>query len=355
MTAAPRHARRALLVLLLGALALTLLVISPFWKGLFVAAVLTAAFRRWMEWLTRRLGGRRLIAAALLVVLAVLAVVLPVAGVATVLVREALSGIAWVRGVLESEGVAGLLGRLPGPVEDAVRRILEGFPEPQQQLQRLAGARTAQAAGALASLLSATTGAAFQTVMMLIALFFFLTDGDRLLDWLDRHVPLPRGRFRELAHEFRRTSVSVLWATIATSGIQAATGTVGYLVAGAPNVAFLALGTFVVSLIPGIGGAAIVVAVGLLMVASGHLLAGLFLVVWGLAVVSLVDNVARPYLLKGGMELHGGVVFFSLLGGIAVFGGIGLILGPLSFTFLLSVLSMYEREYGTADGAPEPS
>ena len=89
-----------------------------------------------------------------------------------------------------------------------------------------------------------------------------------------------------------------------------------------------------------------VVAVGLVLLATGHMLAGIFLLVWGIAVVSLVDNVARPYLLKGGMELHGGVVFFALLGGLAVFGGIGLVLGPLIVTFLLAVLKMYEREYG---------
>ena len=191
--------------------------------------------------------------------------------------------------------------------------------------------------------------------MMLIALFFFLTDGERLLDWLDRRVPLPRGGFRTLVEEFRRTSVSVLWATLATAGIQAATGTVGYVIVRAPNVVFLSIGTFLVALIPGIGGAAVVVTVGLLMAASGHLLAGLFLVAWGTVVVSLVDNVARPYLLKGGMELHGGIVFFALLGGLAVFGGIGLILGPLSVTFFLAVLSMYQREFEPADGDPEPS
>ena len=53
------------------------------------------------------------------------------------------------------------------------------------------------------------------------------------------------------------------------------------------------------------------------------------------------------------MELHGGVVFFALLGGLAVFGGIGLVLGPLIVTFLLAVLKMYEREYGRGV-APEP-
>jgi predicted PurR-regulated permease PerM len=63
-------------------------------------------------------------------------------------------------------------------------------------------------------------------------------------------------------------------------------------------------------------------------------------------VVSLSDNVARPYLLKGGMELHGGLVFFALLGGLAVFGGVGLIVGPLILTFLVTAMKLYRREFG---------
>jgi predicted PurR-regulated permease PerM len=350
----PIHARRLLVALLLAALALAAVVLSPFWKAFFLAAVLASTFGPWMEWTSRRLSGRRQIAAALLVVLVVLAVLLPLAGLGAILVREVLAGVAWLRDVLASEGVAGLLARLPGPVEVVVHKILDAIPQPLDQLQKLAGARGGQAAGALVSALTATGGALFQTAMMLIAFFFFLTDGRRLIEWLDGHVPLRPGTFRRLVDEFRRTTVSVLWATLATAGIQTATATVGYLIARAPNVLFLAVGTFIVALIPAVGGAVMVVAVGLLMLASGQPLAGSFLIVWGVVVVSLIDNVARPYLLKGGMELHGGIIFFALLGGLSVFGAIGLILGPLSIAFLMSVLSMYEREYGLPEDEQDP-
>jgi predicted PurR-regulated permease PerM len=76
--------------------------------------------------------------------------------------------------------------------------------------------------------------------------------------------------------------------------------------------------------------------------------------------VGLIDNLARPFLLKGGMALHGGIVFFSLLGGLAVFGGVGLVVGPLVVTFLVTVLNMYQREFALeardeeGAGAPTP-
>jgi predicted PurR-regulated permease PerM len=349
------HARRLIIFLLVAAFTLTLVIIKPFWVAFFLAAVVAAALRPWMEWLARVLRGRRSAAAGILTLGVLVVIIAPVAGLGAAVVAQILDGVQWLREAIASEGVIGLITRLPGPVESLARRALEALPNPQGQIQQIAGAQGGQAAKTVGNVLAATGTAVFQTVMMLIALFFFLTDGRRLIDWLDARVPLRPGQFRTLVHDFRQTSVSVLLATLATAGIQTATALVGYLIARAPNPLFLSVVTFVVALIPSIGGAIVVVATGLLLLANGHTLAGSFLALWGLVVVSLIDNVARPYLLKGGMELHGGVVFFALLGGLAVFGTVGLVIGPLSVTFLISALRLYRREYGApGEGPSEP-
>jgi predicted PurR-regulated permease PerM len=340
------HARRFIVLLLVAAAALTVLLVTPFWAALFLAAVIAAALRSWMEWLSRHLGGRRALAAGILTLGVLLAVILPFGGFGALVIGQILTGVQWFREALQSEGITGLVARLPGPIEDFARRALEALPDPQRQLQQLAGAQGGQAAAAVGGFLAATGSAVFQATMMLIALFFFLVDGHLLIGWLDARVPLRPGQFRELVDDFRRTSVSVLVATLATAGIQTATALVGYLIARAPNPVFLTFATFIVALIPAVGGAAMAVIVGLVLLATGHPVAGVFLLAWGILVVSLVDNVARPFLLKGGMELNGGVVFFPLLGGPAVFGGIGLVIGPLVVTFLLSTVKMYRREFG---------
>jgi len=99
------------------------------------------------------------------------------------------------------------------------------------------------------------TGRLRRLIFVLVALFFFLVDGRALLGWIDLRVPLRPGQFRSLVDDFRQTSVSVLVATIGTAAIQTATALVGYLIARAPNVLFLTLATFVVALIPAVGGA----------------------------------------------------------------------------------------------------
>jgi predicted PurR-regulated permease PerM len=357
------HARRLLLVLVVLAVLLSGWLVKPFWVALFLAAVLTAALRRWMEWLSRRLRGRRALAAGLLTVGVLVALVVPVAALGTVLVTEAIDGIQWIRNALQSEGVWGLLSRLPGPVEDLAHRAVAALGDPQRQLQQLAG-QGGQAAAAVGGVLAATGTFLLQATMMLVALFFFLVDGQRLVAWVDAHVPLRAGQFLSLLEEFRRTSLSVLVATAATAGIQTLAALAGYLIARAPNPVFLSVLTLVVALIPAAGATLMVLAIAVLQLVTGHVVSGIFLAIWGGVVVSLVDNVARPYLLKGGMELHGGVVFFALIGGLAVFGGVGLILGPLVATFLVTVLNMYRREFGKppdadgtedAAGAPPPA
>ncbi len=351
------HARRLLIVLVLAAVALTALIVRPFWEALFLAAAFSAALGRTMEWTALRLGGRRRFAAALVTVGVLLAAVVPLGFLGAVIVNQVIEGVQWFRQTLQSEGVSGLVQRLPGPVEHAARRLLLAIPDPQQQLQKLAGEQGGQAAAAIGGVLSATGTVVFQTAMMLIALFFFLTDGRRLVAWVDANLPLRPGQFRALMEDFRQASVSVLVATLGTAGIQTLTALVGYAIARAPNLLFLALATFICALIPAVGATVAVIVVALLLLVTGHMLAGIFLAAWGILVVAVADNVARPYLLKGEMELHGGLVFFALIGGLAAFGGIGLVLGPLVLTFLVAATRLYRREFAAehdVDAAPAP-
>jgi predicted PurR-regulated permease PerM len=87
----------------------------------------------------------------------------------------------------------------------------------------------------------------------------------------------------------------------------------------------------------------------LLLLVTGHPYFAAFLAVWGLVVVGLVDNLVKPLLIRRGMEIHGVIVFFSLIGGIATFGAIGLLIGPLLVALFLALLRMYHRDYTPGD------
>lgn|SRR5574341_641997 len=335
-------ARRVLLALTGAALLMAALLLRPFWEAALVAAVLAAVLRPAMEWLAVRMRRRRHLAAILITIGLLLAVTIPLATLATVVVAQSIQGVAWLRAALESEGASGLLSQLPAALRPVAEQLLGALPRAQEELQGLLGARGGQAAAYFGGVLAATGTAILQSAIALILFYFLLVDGTRLVDWSESSLPLPRGQLRAMLLEFRRTASAVLVATLGTAGIQTVAALVGFLIGRAPNVVFLAFVTFIFSLIPAVGGTVIVISTGVIQLALGHTASGIFLLVWGVAVVSTSDTLARPWLLRGGMALHGGIVFFSLIGGIAAFGPIGILLGPLTVTFLLAVVRMWK-------------
>ncbi len=350
--------RYVLLGLVVFSVALTVVLVSPFWTALLVAAVLAAAMRGPMTWLAARLRGRREWAAGLLVLMLIVALVIPVAALFTVIAGQAVEGVKWLREALASQGIAGMVARLPLWLEPLGRHIITSLPRLLTELERMVGSGGGQAFSVLGGILAATGGAIVRLLVALVALYFFLVDGHKLVAWLDANAPLAPGQFRELVGEFRRTAISVLVATVATAGIQAGAALIGFLLARAPGPLFLTTVTFLVALVPAVGGTVVVLAVALIQYATGHELAALFLLIWAFGVVSLVDTLARPYLLRGGLSLPIGIVFLALLGGVAAFGIIGVLLGPLVVTFLIAALRIWRRDVEERDevapGGPEP-
>jgi predicted PurR-regulated permease PerM len=338
-------------LLLAVATVLMALVLRPIGSGLFVGAVLAGVLYPAHLRLTQRLRGKPNVSAILLVLAIVILLLGPLVAFATFAVKESVEGWHFVSSTLKSEGVGGLVGRLPDGLEGLVRRLLQHLPVYEtNDLAKEVGARGAKAAAAVAATLSATGAFLFQVVMMLIALFFLLLHGDELVAWLDQLLPLAPGQTRQLLLEFRKTSFSVILSTVATAGVQSAAALIGYLIAKVPHPLFFTGVTFFVAFIPAIGAAGAGLAASLVLFVTGHDYAALFLALWSIGVVGLVDNLIKPLLIKRGMAINGAVVFFSLIGGIAAFGAVGLLLGPLVVSLFLALARMYQRDFKAASG-----
>lgn len=355
-------ARRVFVVLIVISLLLLGTVIAPFATAFFLAAVLAGALYPLERRLTRIMRGRRTLSASFIVVMVVLLLLIPIAGLAAVVVREATEGYRYLSETLRSEGVNGLVADLPDRLERQVRWLLDrlniGGEEGLRSLNEAVGeqvqAQGSSAAQAVTGAVAATGTVVVQAVFMLIALFFFLTDGKALVGWIEDVSPLKRGQAREILLEFRKVSVAVIVSSGATAGVQAVAALVGYLIARVPSAFFFATVTFFVALIPAVGAAAVCLALALLLFATGHPWAALFLAIWGVVVVGLVDNVVKPILVKRGLSMHGAIVFFALLGGLAFFGTVGLLLGPMIVSFFLALIRIYQRDYGNAPRPPVP-
>jgi predicted PurR-regulated permease PerM len=335
----PQGSRLFYMTLVVASVGLLGLMLMPFASALFLAAVLAGSLLGIHDRLERRLGGRPTLSASLLTLLLVIAIAGPLASLTAVAIAEASQGVAYLRTALQSEGLHGLAHRLPENLQGPADRLVDSLPNPRQLFDSLTETGKS-AAAAFGGVLTATGRALFMLLLTLVAFFFFLTSGRALVAWLEGVVPLAPGQFRSLMDEFRKVNRAVLISSLATAAVQAIAALIGFFLSRLPNALFFAMVTFVAALIP-IGAAmmvSIILAVTLLI--DGRTGAGIFLLIWAVLVVGTIDNFVKPLFIRGGVELHGAVVFFSLLGGLAAFGPVGIIAGPLVVAFFVAVTRM---------------
>lgn len=350
-------ARRIFIALILIALGLVVTLILPFGAAFVFATVLAGALAPLHKKLTKKFGNRPNLSASLLCVGVLLLLLLPLGGLGAFIVTEALSGVKFVTETVQGEGMTALIERLPDWLSNLARRGLGMFAtnpdDLNAQLKRQAGEHGPKVARLLSGALAATGNAVIQGTMTLIALFFLLVDGKQFVAWIEDNSPLMQGQVGELLAEFRKVSTAVLVSSVVTSGVQALAALVGYGIAGVPQPFFFALVTFFLAFVPAIGAGSVCVTAALLLLALGKTWAAVFLAGWGLIVVALVDNWVKPLLVKRDLHMHGGIVFFSLFGGMTAFGAVGLLLGPLIVTFLLALVRIYKRDFAPSDDEAE--
>jgi predicted PurR-regulated permease PerM len=344
------QAQRTFVVLIILSIILVGAIVRPFAEALFFAAVLAGTLYPVHRRLRKALGDRPNTSASIMSVAIVVALVAPIGGIAAFAVNESIDGARFIAKTVQSEGMTGLLDELPTPLHDAANQLLKRFPMKEEDLdvaiQQQASKQSGKAAAAVTGVLAATGSFMFQAAMMTIAFFFLLVDGARLVRWLEAVSPLEDGQTTELLIEFRKVTGAVLVSSLATAGVQSLAALVGYLIARVPHPLFFTTVTFFVSFVPAVGAGGTVLVAAVLLLAMGHTWMALFLAIWGVVVVGMVDNIIKPLLVKRGLHMHGAIVFFALLGGLTVFGTVGLIAGPLVVSFFLALVRMYQRDFG---------
>jgi predicted PurR-regulated permease PerM len=338
-------APRFFLLLLAGAAVLLALVLDRVAGELLLAAVLAGVLWPVQRWLAGRLGDRPNLAAGLLTIGVIVLLVGPAAGLIAVVLKDGGDGLAFLAHTAKSPAVAELIARLPEAAQRVAHETIAAMPRDLGDAMGLVGQQGEAAATAVSAAVAATGTLVFDATLTLIALFFMLVHGRDLVHWLDSVSPLRPGQTHELLAMFKQVSYAVVVATVITSAVQAAAALIGYLIARVPNPTFFTMATFFMAFIPAVGAAVVCLVCAGLLVLTGHPYLAIFLAVWGVVVVGLVDNVVRPLLIRRGMEIHGAVMFFALIGGLAAFGALGLVIGPIAISLMLALIRIYHRDY----------
>ncbi|HEY9199503.1 MAG TPA: AI-2E family transporter [Gammaproteobacteria bacterium] len=346
----------ALLVLLVGG---TVLVLRPFVASLFWAAIMAYASWPVYEAVYARLRGRPGAAAMVMTVLLLLAIVAPFALMGVSLVDSAVVLVRLLREAMERplpeppvwlETVpligAYLTAKWTALLHEDMGEVLL---QARQYLQRLPLKEWAViAAGALGR------GVVLITFSVLIC-FFFYRDGPVITAQVHAVMERLAGhRAKHLIEVTAGTISRVVNGILGTALAQSVLALIGFWIAGVPGAMLLGLLTFFLSIIP-MGPPLVWAPAAAWLFVQGHHGWAIFLVLYGVFIISSIDNIVKPYLISRGGSLPLLLVFMGVLGGVLAFGFIGVFLGPVILAVAYALLSEWVRPAAPGGGRPEHS
>jgi|JI10StandDraft_1071094.scaffolds.fasta_scaffold126822_2 predicted PurR-regulated permease PerM len=221
-----------------------------------------------------------------------------------------------------------------------IRPLVEDEQEVKEKLTKSIKESSSSTAQSVLGAVGSIPDRLLQLVLALLACFFFLVDGRKFVVFLNDKIPLDGDVRTKLYGSFKNTAISVIWATIAAAGAQAALMFFSFLLMGVPG-AFLAGGaTFILAWIPFIGSVPVWVGGAIYLYTQDQIGLVIVMIVMGMF-TGVIDNYIRPLVLKGRDELHPLLSLVAIFGGIAMFGIVGVFVGPVFAATLIALLQIW--------------
>jgi len=276
-----------------------------------------------------------------LIVATVLAAFLPFYYIASALTRD-LQNLARGRTGLEIDSVEATLFEQFGLVIDIEQQLMIGA-------RQLLDVFSSGATGFVAFALRTSLGVA----LLFFLLYYGLKDGPKFVAWARTNSPLPHGVTDYLFDKIEQTTWGVVIGHIFVAFLQGLLGGVALWAAGIPSVVFWTFVMIVLALLPLIGAFLVWGPAALYLAVIGDPVSATFLVLYGILVVSTVDNFARPLVIDKRAHLNPGLILVGVFGGVYVLGFVGLFVGPIVLGIFAAMVVTFVEEYDTlAVGEP---
>jgi len=345
LTTSGTNLRTAFVLLLVAAVtALFLAVAWPFLKPLLLGALLAGLFHPLYRWITRLLGGRQSLGAAVTLLVLLVLGLGPLSVFLGIVVQQALTvsdqAIPWLTQHLGAASTFNVnewvMQRFPA--------LAKYMPSQEQLLEQVGTA--AKTAGAFlvtfASRMTVTTASFLLNLfVMLYAMFFFFKDGHKILERIFYYLPLSDEDETSMLARFTSITRATIKGTLVIGIIQGALGGIAFRVAGIEGAALWGTIMTILSIIPGIGAPLVWAPVVIVLFVNGQYVTATLLLVWCGAVVATIDNFLRPLLVGRDAQMPDLLILIGTLGGLFLFGPMGFIVGPIICGLFLTVWDIY--------------
>ena len=328
-----------LMVLFISALFLSM--IRHFLMAILLAGIFSAMFSPLYKGLNRRLRGKRSLASLVTLAIVVVLVLLPLAGLLGIVTAQAIkvgqSITPWVQERIADPGGLSKYTDII-PYYDKIQPY-------QEQIYRKAGEMVGTVSKYLVNSLSAitmgTVNFLFMAFILLYAMFFFLMDGDKLLEKILYYLPMEEEDEKRMLDKFSSVTNATLKGTAIIGILQGGLAGFAFFLVGIPSAVFWGTLMTVLSIIPSIGSFLVWGPAALILAVGGHYGKAVFLVLFCGLVVGSLDNFLRPRLVGKDTQMHELLILFGTLGGIAMFGVVGFIVGPIIAALFVTVWEIY--------------
>lgn len=343
----PALEHKVFLALMVAVSAAFVWILLPFGAAVFWGAVIAIVFMPIHVWLLRRWKQRRTMAALATLFLVVLMVVLPLTLLTGMLVKE---GAALYQRVQSGETnfvlyFEKIVAVLPAWLHDLLEHFgLTDVKELQTRISDAIGRGSQAIATYVYSMGQNALDFVVGFFVMLYLAFFLLRDGEDLSQRIRTAVPLAPEHRRQLAEKFITVIRATVKGNILVAAVQGALGGLAFWFFGIKGALLWAVLMGFLSLLPAIGAALIWLPVALYFLVTGAIWQGLALIAYGVVVIGLVDNVLRPILVGKDIQMPDYLVLISTIGGMAVFGISGFVIGPVIAAMFMAVWDLFATE-----------
>ncbi len=332
-----------ILVFLISVLFLSM--IRQFLMAILLAGIFSAMAQPAFRKIARLLGGRLKLSSLLTLMLFSLVVLLPLSGLLGVITAQAVkvgqSVTPWVQQqIAEPAAFTEYLQKIP---------LYEEMLPYHDQIIRKAGELASRISAFLVNSLSAgavgTVNYLFMFFVFLYSSYFFLIDGRVLLDRILYYLPLEDREEKRLLDRFTSVTRATLKGTAVIGMLQGGLAGLAFATVGIESAVFWGTVMAVLSIIPAVGSALIWVPAAIILAIGGSYFKAVGLALFCGFVVGSLDNVVRPRLVGKDTQMHDLMIFFGTLGGIALFGVIGFVVGPIVAALFVTIWDLYGEAF----------
>ncbi|NLD36326.1 MAG: AI-2E family transporter [Desulfatiglans sp.] len=315
--------------------------IMPVLLAAIFSALLMPVFHKFEKWFK----GRRVAASAVTVILILCIIIIPLTGLLGVVAAQAvkISTIArpWIeRQISEPGTISDLFESLP-----FYQSIAPYSEQIISKAGELAGSLSGFIIDKLSSITIGTVNIILDLFIMLYCMFFFLLEGDKILNRILYYLPLEDQFERRMLDKFTSITRATLKGTIVIGVLQGALAGIAFAALGIPSALFWGTIMAVLSVIPSVGSAIVWLPTVVILLFTGHIIKAIILLLFCGLVVGSMDNLLRPKLVGKDTQMHELMILFGTLGGILMFGMVGMIIGPIIAGLFVTLWEIFADEF----------